>query len=223
MESAKAVCRILTRHYKPGMTLLDVGCGSGHYLLSLRSRLDENIDYRGVDKTPYYVELARRAFPGEERFQVADAEALPFADRSVDLIMCINVLPNLPPPADKALAELVRVARRLVVIRTLFAELNYIIQELDPPDGDETQLIGADGELVPTIATYNNMYTESYYRSLISKIDPGLRPTIEPDDQSQALDSGGPGCTQGSAGQQVAGPLLLDWRFIIIPLPSGPE
>lgn len=221
MESAKAVCRILARYYQPGMTLLDVGCGCGHYLLSLRSRLDASIEYRGVDKTKHYLELARRAFPGEDRFHVAEAEALPLADRSVDLVICMNVLPNVPPPADSAVAELIRVARRLVVIRTLFAELNYVIQELDPGDDDETQLIGANGVPRPGSAVYNNMYTERYYRSLIHKVDPGLEPVIEPDDQSQRLESNGPGGTRSSAGQQVAGPLLLDWRFIIIPLSSG--
>ena len=223
MESAKAVCRILARYYQPGMTVLDVGCGCGHYLLSLRNRLDEAVDYRGVDKTPYYVELARQAFPGEDRFQVAEAEALPLADRSVDMAICINVLPNLRPPIDKALAELIRVARRLVLIRTLFADLNYIIQELDSEDEDETNLTEADGTPMLGSATYNNMYTERYYRGVIRKIDPELKPTIEPDDQWQDLETSGPGRTRGSGGQQIAGPLILDWRFITIPLSSGQD
>lgn len=216
MESAKALCRILERYYQPGMSLLDVGCGCGHYLRSLRKRLDENIDYRGVDKTSHYIELAEQAFPGEGRFQVAEAEALPFPDRSIDVVLCINVVPNLPPPVDRAFRELIRVGRHVLVIRTLFADLNYIVQELDAADGEETGLIRPDGTPAPERSAYNNMYTESYYRSVIRAIDPTLEPAIEPDDQWQGFDNSGPGSTRGRDGQQIAGPLMLDWRFIII-------
>ena len=44
MESSKALCGIISEFYEKGMSLLDVGCGAGHYLRSLRKRLDEDID-----------------------------------------------------------------------------------------------------------------------------------------------------------------------------------
>ena len=59
MESSKALCQVVSRFYQAGMTLADVGCGAGHYLRSLRARVDEDINYTGIDATPYYIELAQ--------------------------------------------------------------------------------------------------------------------------------------------------------------------
>ena len=44
MESSKALARMLTPFYAPGMKVLDTGCGAGHYLASLRKRLDADSD-----------------------------------------------------------------------------------------------------------------------------------------------------------------------------------
>ena len=62
-----------------------------------------------------------RALPDEiERgapFSVASATALPFPDRSWDVVTCIDVLEHLPPEDRSAsIREAFRVARRMVVI-----------------------------------------------------------------------------------------------------------
>ncbi|MDX1388142.1 MAG: class I SAM-dependent methyltransferase, partial [Acidobacteriota bacterium] len=81
MESAKSLCEIVNRSYSPGDRVLDVGCGVGHYLRSLRARVDRRIDYTGVDINGDYIDLAKKAFPGsEERFQVGELPDLPFED-----------------------------------------------------------------------------------------------------------------------------------------------
>ena len=36
MNSSRAVAKVIKEFYKPGMKVLDVGCGAGHYLVSLR-------------------------------------------------------------------------------------------------------------------------------------------------------------------------------------------
>ncbi len=217
-DCAKAACRLLAEHYRPGMSVLDAGCGCGHYLPSLRRRVDPAIDYHGVDATPHFVELARRAFPGEERFDVADVTALPFADEAFDFVLCFNVLPSVPPPPRRALAELVRVAGRGVLIRTLFGELNYVIQEVEPGDEEQLELIGAGVET--DAAVYNNIYTESYYRELIRSVDASLEPRIDVDDERQRFESSSPGCARVSEGGQIAGRLVHDWRFITLLKPG---
>ncbi|MBI4049934.1 MAG: class I SAM-dependent methyltransferase [Candidatus Doudnabacteria bacterium] len=213
MESAKALCEILKPFYKSGMTVLDVGCGAGHYLRSLRMRLDPKVNYTGVDATEKYVALARQAFP-EARFIVGDIFALPFRDREFDIVMCNNVLYHLPPPPGKPLSELTRVAKKHAVIRTVFGERNYIIREL-PYEGE---IIHADGE-IPSF-NFFNMYTEDYYRKVLSQAAPDWKIEIIPDtfwkdfDVRQEIDN--PTATHIVDGKQVSGNLILDFRFIVL-------
>jgi ubiquinone/menaquinone biosynthesis C-methylase UbiE len=129
MESAKALCEVLKPYYQPGMTLADIGCGGGHYLRSLRARLDPDISYTGVDATESYIRMAKEAFP-EMSFLVGDVYELPFADSSFDVVTCCNLVSFLPPPPIKALEELVRIARKYVIVRVTIGTRNYIIKEI---------------------------------------------------------------------------------------------
>ncbi|MDF1506122.1 methyltransferase domain-containing protein, partial [Roseisolibacter sp. H3M3-2] len=101
-------------------TLLDVGTGMGDIPFHAR-RLAER---RGVRLATVGVELseplarAARARVGD--VVRADAFALPFADASVDVVTCSQVLHHFADPdAARLLAELQRVARRRVVVGDL--------------------------------------------------------------------------------------------------------
>jgi SAM-dependent methyltransferase len=85
---------------RPGMTIVDVGCGS----LGLRA-LEPHLDITGVDIAP------RPAYPGP--FVQADAtERLPFADDAFDLAYSSSVIEHVPRERRAAFAsELKRVAR----------------------------------------------------------------------------------------------------------------
>lgn len=198
------------------MSVLDAGCGAGHYLRSLRQRIDPDIDYHGIDSSLHYVTLARSAFPDVKHFDVAQITELPFADASIDIVICSNVLPNLAAPPHAALAELVRVARHTVLLRTLFADVNYLIQEVDSAHSDNVDAIGADGQPAPGVATHNNIYSEQYLCNVLKSIQPDLIPIIEPDTHAQNFRSDDPAGTRTFENRQIAGPLLLDWRFITI-------
>jgi ubiquinone/menaquinone biosynthesis C-methylase UbiE len=94
-------------------SVLDVGCGEG-LLADHLIRLRRPARFEGVD-----VELDRLA-PGlhpDLKFKAASVYQLPYPDRSVDLVVCCEVLEHLHDPAA-GLAELVRVARRHVLIST---------------------------------------------------------------------------------------------------------
>jgi SAM-dependent methyltransferase len=89
---------------------LDVGCGTGHFTGWLARRGLEPI---GLDRAPAMLAVLRRRHPALPVL-LADAEALPLRDRSVDLVVLVATLEFLDDPR-RALAEAVRVARQGIV------------------------------------------------------------------------------------------------------------
>jgi ubiquinone/menaquinone biosynthesis C-methylase UbiE len=222
MESSKALCKVLSDFYREGMSLADIGCGGGHYLRSLRKRLDNKIDYTGVDPTEYYIDMARKAFPQDANFMIGDIFNLDLADDSFDIVMNNNVLLHLPPPPRKPLEELIRISRKYVVIRTVFGKRNYIIKEICDELNEVEQTIKPlnvmDDESQSNF-NYFNMYTETYLRSILRDIDPDLKVQILDDkmwgyfDNTSLTNETG---TRVFGEFQLSGNLLLDWKFIVI-------
>jgi SAM-dependent methyltransferase len=88
--------------------VLEVGCGEGIVLAELATRLP-GTRFDGLELDEASLEQARVRCPGAGLVR-GDACALPFGDRSFDLVVCLEVLEHLPEPAH-ALRELRRVAR----------------------------------------------------------------------------------------------------------------
>jgi len=103
---------------RPGLDALDVGCGTGFLALELAARGHQVV---GVDFAPAMIDEARRKAAARGlsvRFDEADAEQLPFAPRSFDLVVSRHVLWTLPHP-EAAIDEWIRVLRpggRLAVV-----------------------------------------------------------------------------------------------------------
>lgn len=97
---------------------LDIGCGTGFLSLELAARGHR---VTGIDFAPEMLALAKEKAAQAKasiRFELADAENLPFAPASFDLVITRHVLWTLPHP-EAALAEWVRVSRpggRIAVI-----------------------------------------------------------------------------------------------------------
>jgi SAM-dependent methyltransferase len=94
----------------PGLELLDVATGSGNVALAAASA---GANVTGLDITPELLEVARRraADAGAQiDFVEGDAEQLPFAEHSFDLVTsCFGVM--FAPQQELAASELTRVAR----------------------------------------------------------------------------------------------------------------
>ncbi len=97
----------LLPHLKPGMRVLDVGCGPGTISVGLAAAVDPG-EFCGIDMEGSQVELAAKAASdgghSNAHFRVADALDLPFPDDQFDGVHCHAVLTHIPD-TTAALAE----------------------------------------------------------------------------------------------------------------------
>lgn len=99
---------------QPGAAL-DIGTGPGQILRKLAAHLPGWLVI-GVDRSPNMVREAIGARRAESKiaarvdFIVADANRLPFANGSIDLVFCNSVLHHFENPA-RVLSEIARVAK----------------------------------------------------------------------------------------------------------------
>lgn len=96
----------IVMHFGFVQSLLDVGAGSGRLETVLGKACGF---YVGIDQTK------------NDGIFVADAHALPFPERSFDVVASKQTLPHFADP-ERALAEMMRVARRGVIIQQEFPE-----------------------------------------------------------------------------------------------------
>jgi len=103
---------------KPGMVVMDLGCGSGAYTTSLAQAVGESGKVYAVDIQAGMLEQLKRKLANPENQDItnieltqADAGNLPFADESFDLASMISVLQETPE-RGKALREVKRVLKR---------------------------------------------------------------------------------------------------------------
>ena len=98
-------------HLKPGMTVLDVACGSGNLALPA-ARAGAIVT--GIDIAPNLLDQARARAAGEAldiRFELADAEDVPFEGGAFDVVVSMFGAMFAPRPEVVA-GELIRVCRR---------------------------------------------------------------------------------------------------------------
>jgi ubiquinone/menaquinone biosynthesis C-methylase UbiE len=215
MDCAVTLCDHLQHIYRKGMTVCDIGSGPGHYLRSLRRRLDSAINYFAVDYTYSHLEKGRQIFPGIPYVQ-ADVKKLPFANKSFDIVVCNNVLTSLAPPISQALCELLRITKKHLIIRTIMGVTNYIVQTYP-----ETILEGmSDDEffLAPDVYSYRNMYSQRYLQNLIRNINEHVHISFLRDLPSEQInqDSKNILATRMVGGIPVSGNLVVDQYYILI-------
>ena len=109
----KALLGRLLTGFPQARTLLEVGCGTGHFSRWFAEQGDQVV---GLDLSrPMLAEAARLGGPPCVR---GDALALPFATGAFDLVALVTTLEFLPDPVQ-ALAEALRVARKGLVLGVL--------------------------------------------------------------------------------------------------------
>jgi ubiquinone/menaquinone biosynthesis C-methylase UbiE len=95
---------------KPGMKVLDVACGSGNLAVLAAQK---GAEVTGLDLADNLVEAAKRRAEKmglDIRFEQGDAEAMPYADNSFDLVMTMFGAMFAPRP-ELVADELIRVCK----------------------------------------------------------------------------------------------------------------
>jgi len=152
-----------------GAKLLDIACGTGVFLAEIK-RNYPRLAVSGVDLSEPYLAVARRRLADWSRATLVkgNAEALPFADASVDIVTCVYLFHELPRRARRTVAaEICRVLKpggRLVYVDSL--------QTGDEPDYD------AMLDWFPL--AFHEPYYAGYLREDLGRLfGPGLQPLSE--------------------------------------------
>lgn len=99
-------------------TILDVGCSHGQYIRKLRS-MGYRGQYKGLDISKMFIEIAEKANPGEF-FQIQDINEIKEANESHHLVVSAHVVDHLFI-LKRPMWELFRVAKRYVILGTMFS------------------------------------------------------------------------------------------------------
>lgn len=92
------------RLFRPakGMSILDVGCGTGTHL-ELYQRYQCNL--YGLDSSPSMLEVARKRLDGIAQLDLGDATRMPYDDNKFDLVICMLTLHEMPPSSRSLVLE----------------------------------------------------------------------------------------------------------------------
>lgn len=227
MESSKAIAKKVSALIQSRDRVLDVGCGAGHYLRSMRREISDDFQYVGADATEGYIALAREAFHEDANasFKVADIYDLPFDNDSFDIVLCNNLLLHLPS-IEKPLSELLRVTKRRLLVRTLVGSRSFRIQDVQQKPG--TSDFNRDGE--PNNFYYYNIYSQEYLSELLSSHYKALKWEFAEDhdfSESAINQSANEHSAKNASfiigDYQVNGYILQPWSIIDIAANSEPE
>jgi SAM-dependent methyltransferase len=85
---------------KPGLSVLDYGCGLG-YLFDYLQEQDKSVQYTGMDMLPEFIDVCRQKHVDRAEFQLIEAEQP--LDRRFDLVFASGVF-NIRSHADHGLS-----------------------------------------------------------------------------------------------------------------------
>jgi ubiquinone/menaquinone biosynthesis C-methylase UbiE len=114
---------------RPGDRVLDVGCGTGNDARALAEIVGPDGEVVGLDASQTMITEAEQRSDGHSlpvRFQLGDAEHLPFPDGSFDAARADRVLQHLADP-KQALRELVRVTKSGGVVSVLDPDWDTLV------------------------------------------------------------------------------------------------
>jgi ubiquinone/menaquinone biosynthesis C-methylase UbiE len=163
------LARLCQAHVRRGMSVLEVGCGTGLVYGQLVPAVVSNGRYTGVDVAEPMLAIARERYP-RGRFEHGDAYALRFADASFGAVVCFEVLGHLPDIRG-VIAELIRVARARVLFTVWTVEAG--VEEGTTPAAGHVAL--------------RHRYSRDYVLAEIRAAAPGVNPAVTCEDATAGI------------------------------------
>ena len=133
---------------RASLDALDVGCGTGFLSLELAGRGHR---VTGIDFAPQMLAEARKKAAAQGlavRFEEGDAEQLPFAAGSFDLVMTRHVLWTLPHP-EQAIDEWIRVLRPGGRLAVMDSQFDPSVLERSPQNARSSTEYAGIGDRLP--------------------------------------------------------------------------
>ena len=98
-----------------GKSILDIGCGTGHFSVWL---VEMGYEVTAIDNSDGMLQAARAKLGDKATVQQMSAENLEFADNSFDIALMVTALEFVDAP-ERALSEAARVARESIILGVL--------------------------------------------------------------------------------------------------------
>lgn len=214
MESTKQLVELVKEIYKPGMRILDVGCGPGHYYRGLK-RIDESINYTGLDSTRPYIEFAKKVFKETEaKFIIGDIFDIPEEIGKFEIVICCNVILHLPD-FKIPVKNLLKSCKGYCFIRTLISDKTYLHRLVYDDEFDEMNN--------PKKFVHQNTYSFKLVKDYIDSLGKYSVKLIDDKFDARALDTEfdnvknrDVAATRILNGFQVSGNLIFEWKWLKI-------
>jgi len=233
MESAKHMAALMSEFLETPkrLSVLDVGCATGHYLHSIKKRFEDAIlIYTGIDLDENMVMEARKIWRGAARVRFFNGsgdqlDSLPISLH--DVVFSANAFMYFPN-VRKALMSLIGVTRKVLFIRSYFCEQTYIIQRAQPkewhPQSEVLEKDILDEHGVPRIYDYWNIYSYVVIESIVKEICPKAKVSWRDDlyggdfvlEENKSGIKGKREATTFCDKHQVVYPIILPWKTLVV-------
>ena len=218
MEANKHLAETLREVSVEGDTLLDAGCGAGHFLRLYTDVVPES-RITGIDVSDSLLAIARQHYPAAAFTRSTIEEFAPPAP--FDHVTCCNVLmhvANLRVAIDRLLA----LSRKTLHVRMLIGDATYLIRHVhstdsyagisDIPPSEELDASGA-----PVDFHHFNIYSRAFIASLLDRPDveaADIVPDTFMDLAALARERKGRYQTRVVDGQLVIGNIICPWAYV---------
>ena len=225
MEVAKAYSKIISQLKLKNFSILDVGCLTGHFYLSLKKRINKKFTYFGIDPWKNHINAAKRIWNKDNNadFKLGWAQKIPHK-KKFDVVICSNVLTHIPE-ITVPLKEMLRVTNKYLILRTPIHDKSYRIQMVLNSKWFKFTNVLPDNEFDskgnPQVYEYFDVHSKDFLKSVIKKINPNTKIRFIKDTffssknimnkKEKKLTS-----TEVIKGMQVADLLILPHHFVII-------
>jgi len=228
MESSKAVASFVKKYVKNNSSILDAGCACGQYFRSLNRIIKKDFTYTGVDPYDIFLDKAKKAWHNYKNvsFKKGNIFKLPFKKDEFDIVICNNVLLHIPN-LIKPIKELLRVAKKTVIIRTHIHDKSYRIQLVYNDKWWKYTNVKPKNEFDnngnPRSFSYFDVVSEDYFNSIVFKSYPKAKIVINEDKffntkliNKSSKKEKRPGATKIVNGMQISDLLILPNKIVEI-------